>query len=304
MELNIYKSRSITACLKASYDLMTDYIKPLLKQTWWIVLIYAVLMSITSYLRLPNKMLHDWGVSNVWLSFIMQTIIYLLTFLATITSGAVVWTWLNGKSLKKNVIAYLIFSIVVIAFSVIWIMLFGFLGNAIVSFFVSDTTKGITTTGILANYGILLFGLTTLLLFLLPSEYVLCKVMMKDSNEKNRFWKTYKTGLRHVGGFILLSFLTIIVSCIIILIICIPAILLMFAQRAAQIGAMLGDPLGLPGYFTPLILFVLTAAHFICAYIIYWACIASLYLYGSYETQDIEKKKLIEQNETNETPLH
>lgn len=304
MELNLYKSRSITGCLKASYELLTDHIKPLLKQTWWIVLIYAVLMAISSYLRLPNKMLHDWGLSNAWMSFVMQTIVYLLAFLSTLVSGAMAWKWLNGKNFKKNAIVCSVYSIIVIVISSIWLAIFVFWGTAASSFFISDATKEITSTGILVNYGVLMLGFITLLLFLLPTEYVLCKVMMDTDNGKQRYWKTYKTGLRHIGGFILLRILSVIISCIIIMIVCIPAILLMCAQSVAQMGALLGDPLNLPGYFTPLIFLVITAAHFISAYIIYWAGIASLYLYGSYETQDIEKKKLIEQDETNKTALH
>lgn len=303
MELNLYKSRSITSCLKASYNLITDGIKPLLKQSWWTVLTFAVLMAIATFLRLPNKTLHEWGQSNEWISFILQTIIYLLAILASIATGTVLWNWLNGKGFKKNTIVFFIFTIFVIVSSTIWMKLFAFLGVSVSSFFSSDSTNNITPTGILANDGILFCGVVSLQLFLLPSEYVLCKVMMKSDDEKNKYLKTYLTGLRHLGGFILLSILTDIISSITILIICIPAILLMLAQSIAQIGALLSDPLNLPGYFTCLILFLLTAAYFISTYIIYWACLAALYLYGSYETQDIEKK-LIEQDETNKTALH
>lgn len=76
MEVNeLFKQRSITACMKASYNTVTSDIKSFVKQTWATHVPFAVLLAIVLYFLLPNKSLHDWGVVNPMASFILQTII-------------------------------------------------------------------------------------------------------------------------------------------------------------------------------------------------------------------------------------
>lgn len=78
MEVNeLFKQRSITACMKASYNTVTSDIKSVVKQTWATHVPFAVLLAIVLYFLLPNKSLHDWGVVNPMASFILQTIITL-----------------------------------------------------------------------------------------------------------------------------------------------------------------------------------------------------------------------------------
>lgn len=70
MKINdLIKHRSVTACMKEAYSLMTGNMKNLLKSTWWAFMIYAFMVAFMVYLRTPNKMLHDWGEENMMLSF-------------------------------------------------------------------------------------------------------------------------------------------------------------------------------------------------------------------------------------------
>ena len=103
METNVFfKYRSITACMKEAYDLVSDNIKPLVKATWWAFALYAILMATTLYFRLPDKQLHDWGLTHPWSSYIVQTIIYLATWIASFVAGASLWKWINHQSLLRN----------------------------------------------------------------------------------------------------------------------------------------------------------------------------------------------------------
>ena len=87
MEVNeLFKQRSITACMKASYNTVTSDIKSFVKQTWTTHVPFAVLLAIVLYFLLPNKSLHDWGVVNPMASFILQTIIYLATIVMAVIS--------------------------------------------------------------------------------------------------------------------------------------------------------------------------------------------------------------------------
>lgn len=87
MEVNeLFKQRSITACMKASYNTVTSDIRSLVKQTWVTHVPFAVLLAIVLYFLLPNKSLHDWGEANPMASFILQTIIYAATLVMAAVS--------------------------------------------------------------------------------------------------------------------------------------------------------------------------------------------------------------------------
>lgn len=97
MEVNeLFKHRSITACMRASYDTITSDFRSLVKQTWTTHVPFAVLLAIVLYFLLPNKPLHDWGAVNPMASFILQTIIYGATIVMAIVSF---WHLLPRKQL-------------------------------------------------------------------------------------------------------------------------------------------------------------------------------------------------------------
>ena len=179
MEVNeLFKQRSITACMKASYNTVTSDIKSFVKQTWATHVPFAVLLAIVLYFLLPNKSLHDWGVVNPMASFILQTIIYLATIVM-----------------------------------------------AVISFW-----------------------------YLMPRKQLCAK------GEKRKVGKSLLCILRHFGGFFMTCFLGIMIVGIATFIAALPSIILIIAQFYSQLGALQGDPLGVPGYFTPLlfVVFIIT----------------------------------------------
>lgn len=217
MEVNDFdKSRSITACMRASYDLMTGNIKQVIKNNWHHSLPFAILGAIVLYFLLPNKALHDWGEMNPLMSFILQTIVYG----ATIVMFFVTIFRLN-HSIKKN-----------------------------------------------------------------------CK-----NNSKAKKGKTFLSILRHLGGYLMTCFLGGLISLILACITCLPAGIIATAQLYSQLGALDGDPLGTPAYFTPLLILVLIATCYVLIHIIYWLYISLTYQYGSYKVQDAEKQRMKQSQE-------
>ena len=213
MEVNeLFKQRSITACMKASYNTVTSDIKSVVKQTWATHVPFAILLAIVLYFLLPNKSLHDWGVVNPMASFILQTIIYLATIVM-----------------------------------------------AVISFW-----------------------------HLMPRKQLCAK------GEKRKIGKSLIRILRHFGGFFMTCFLGIMIVGIATFIAALPSIILIIAQFYSQLGALQGDPLGVPGYFTPLLFLVFTLTSLLIIYALTWLGIALAYQYASYKVQDEEKKKLKE----------
>lgn len=220
MEVNLYKYRSITACLKASYDLMTGNFKSLLKGTWWAMLPYSIIAAVAIFFFVPNKSLHDWGINSPWSAFILQTLVYLLCIIMGVVACWSVWKWLS-------------------------------------------------------------------------------------KSEKVSIGKALRRSVHHIGSILLILIPGGIMVCCASCLVCIPAMILVLAQTFSQLGALEGDPLGTPAYFTPLLFVVFTAGNFITAYMTAWLLISLFYLHGNHEAQDMEKKQLkIQDNETDQATLH
>lgn len=263
--------------MKASYDLMTCQIGSLLKKTWWAVFTYAVLTSLLTYFSIPNKGLHDWGMESPMAAFVLQTLVAVLTALSTVLAGASIWSWLNHRSLGWNLKRFFLMCIITDLITSV------FLGAGI---FVS-----LIPTSTLLQTGITLAMVVLFFVLILPFGYVLPRVMLLEEGEKLRPWKSFVKGLHHAGGIFMLSFLSLLIIAIIAFVVSLPATILFGAQTIAQLGALEGDELGLPSYFTPLLLAVFTLIIFVFYYIGSWLCISYAYLYGSYKTQEEEKKQ-------------
>lgn len=382
----LFKYRSVTACMKASYDLMSQHLTSFFKKTWWAMLIYAIFIAFTVYFRLPNKALHDWGESSPWSSYILQTCIYLGVWVMGIVSSAAVWTWLKKKfrtenentkecskeklsdngifreneksendiskdsskhsshcSFKKTLIR---FAIVSILFEVIFTLVVGGFCAGISSFYsgytapaaegnpmiqvgaadstaqmgmagnsaagmaggaagmaadstgtahqaiangaAADGSNWMTNGAIGCILAVVLIAL--MLLVSVPFANIIPKVMLKEDGEKWSLWKGYKMGLRHFGGIFKMGFLGSVILAIILFVVCIPAFILSWAQMVSQLGALNGDPLGVPALFPilTLIVFILTAL--VICYAITWLNISFAYFYGANKT--MEEKKL------------
>lgn len=214
----LYKTRSVTACMKASYDTLNSNIISIIKKTWWATVPFSILTALVLYFLLPNKPLHDWGQENPWASFVLQTIVYVLFVVFAIVVSTAKWGWINGKKFHQNIAPRSI------------------------------------------------------------GKFV---------------WTAIKNGFRHFAGYFKTCFLGGIIVSIITAVVCLPAIILIVAQLYSQLGALEGDPLGVPGYFTYLLLFVFAAMTFILCHVIAWLQITLVYQYGSYQQQEAERKSKI-----------
>ena len=72
-----------------------------------------------------------------------------------------------------------------------------------------------------------------------------------------------------------------------------PMTILTGAQIYSQLGALDGDPVGVPGYFTPLFIIIATLVLFAYTYVSSWLFTSFVYLYGSIEHDEQEKMQII-----------
>ena len=128
--------------------------------------------------------------------------------------------------------------------------------------------------------------------FALPMWYVLTKYIMEPSTG---YWTTlrkgYGNGMGHWGSLFLVFFLTMLFILLAGMIVMLPAHILFLANYRAQMGVLIGDPLGMPSYMLPMtfITFVL------CSFLYFYLCLPLLlngyYAYGAIEAKELEHEQ-------------
>lgn len=311
MKINdLIKHRSVTACMKEAYSLMTDNIKNLLKSTWWAFMIYAFMVAFMVFLRTPNKMLHDWGEENMMLSFCLQTVVYIGVVVTAFLMGAAVWRWLTdkpfGRMMKRFTAVYL--ASAVISFVVTFAATFGLTCFYLTAFITAPGSAAATGSAAMAETAaagspslliIVLFALAIVVAIVLcmavslPFAYLTPKYMLQEKGEKLRPWKSFKCGFRHMGSIFKMGFLGSLVILVAGILIYIPLAILIGAQVSAQMGTLEGDPVGTPSYFTFLFIVVTALLLFVFAYILHWLFISYTYLFGSIENDEKKKTEML-----------
>ena len=145
--------------------------------------------------------------------------------------------------------------------------------------------------------GVLLTLLVTIPLlivipFALPLWFVVTKYIMEPSAG---YWATLKKGygraMGHWGSLFLVFFLTVLFILLSGMIVMLPAHILFLANYRAQMGVLIGDPLGMPSYMMPMtfITFVL------CSFLYFYVCLPMLingyFAYGAIEAKELEHEQ-------------
>ena len=101
----------------------------------------------------------------------------------------------------------------------------------------------------------------------------------------------YGRGMSHWGSLFLVYFLTSLFIVLAGMIIMLPAHILYLANYRAQMGVLIGDPLGMPSYMLPMtfVTFVL------CSFLYFYSCLPLLingyYAYGAIEAKELEHEQ-------------
>jgi hypothetical protein len=112
------------------------------------------------------------------------------------------------------------------------------------------------------------------------------------------YWKTlgnyYGRGMRHWGSLFVVFFVSILLVEIVALVIMLPAHILAIANQQAQMGVLIGDPLGMPSYMPALTFATFMLCCFIEFYVSQVMLVHNYYIYGAIESkeQEHEQQKL------------
>lgn len=275
MEQELYKTRSLSACLKSALDTVCNNAKTIITNTWLPALVCALVAAAMAVIN-----------GNSTIDFVLRLVIFLVAIVANAFLLGKVATMLNGRKLKLNFKRFVLVGLLTLGLTILAIMIlaavFAMTNNWALS---SGSTNSMSYAMIACGVIILIMGIA-----LLPTAYSCMNYVYGESATFGSiFGKPYKTGLKS-WGFLFMIHLLLGIICTIALIPILAVPFILGIANAANMGSMmLGDENGLPSYFIPLYYFASVLSSFIFAYIAIWAHITTYYAYGNIKYKHNEK---------------
>lgn len=277
------KSRSYISCLSEAHRMLFDNIRQIFSKTWIFVLVLSIL-SATYFSIHIHAMLY--GTNTALTTGICITAV--ATLCAQVVYLARVMFLINGRPMIWNIKRCTNITACYIGFCFILTLIYAAITYGIV------LSKGSVTLAELLPVFYIFGGVSfVIMLIMLPFIYVGLKYIMEpDSKLRKIITKSYVTGLRYWGFIFIALLLATLCTSICGALVSIPTLIVMAANALSVFGVnYLGDPTGLPSYFTVIQFTVVTFSSFICLYINIFAIFVCYFLYGSIETKEKEKKE-------------
>ena len=318
-DMTLMKPRSYRSVLMTGFRLYTENFRRLFNASWQMALLYAIAcgaFGTLAVIKLPEMAVALIQQLTVYHGLFQETLVqYFITSLeilgllllaistlalasATIINklkehkdtGTITLPpyWLSaspqmmGRSLKG-----LFFTLLVILIPIVLMVLAIVGAEAFRPQLIANHIITLTAT--------FCIGLLIIFLLSLPLFYVLMKYLMEAPCG---YWKTlgnyYGRGMRHWGSLFVVFFVSILLVEIVALVIMLPAHILAIANQQAQMGVLIGDPLGMPSYMPALTFATFMLCCFIEFYVSQVMLVHNYYIYGAIESkeQEHEQQKL------------
>ena len=286
MENDIYKNRSISACIKASFDVLTINFATIFKKTWLGSLAWAICLTALVFFFGKFALTVTANEPSVWATAIPTLCAFLLSLTASSYMTASIVSLLFKHALKPIFLRAFITIILLTVISLAALI------------FVPEVSKGLaqllSTSKLLSPIqaviaGFVLFGLIILaiLAFMLPLGYSLTHYICTPKAKLiQAFGKDYKVGLHHWGFLFIGQILTIFCAIMPLAFLALPLSILFMAYGYNLWGMLtLADPDGLPTYFIPMMIAFVGIICFIASYIFIYGVFTNIYVYGSVNQQ-------------------
>lgn len=295
MEKDVYKIRSVSACLKAAAVLLRTNLKTVVKKLW----LPALAIAIVKALIVTGSMhITEASVLHQPVSILASTATGLLTLLL-LAAECWFFAWLfdslNEHGKKWNTMRSAKIMVVVILLNLLFAC---FTGGLAIAFLHTKAAANMTIGQFYAGMfggGLLLYLI--LLLALLPLVYFFTKYMMeKETSLRRGLWSELKPGYKHYGfllsALLLAGFITVIIAWVVKM----PDSILGYSYLSSLIGMSKGDPSGLPSYFNIIVFASGVITDFILCFVAAWNLFVSFYVYGSIEEKENAKTRLTDIN--------
>ena len=303
IENDLYKVRSVRACIKSATDMMISNPLTILRRTWLPTLVLSIVTSLSILLSafFESQQPTTAGASTVNAPLLILGVISLVAYIAIASWwGASVISLLTGRKVKDNIRRILYLLLAVIGLYII-------VGVCVSVGYTLPMFGGKASLGHPTVASPLVAGIVFVLalIFILPISYSSMKYLVEPQQKLTSIvGKPYMTGLHRWGFLFMAALLGGIIISILIVITGVPEIILETAKKANDIGMAMGDSNGLSASFTVLQFFVTILCYFIWYYIYCWMNFVYYYVYGSIEAKEMAKKDVITTTTGNSADNH
>ena len=309
-ELDVFHARSSQGVISAGYKLYMANFRKLLRSSWVVAVVYALSMgAFGSYyiayapritvMAMSGTMASDPAMATemAGIGLVMLLLSLLFMLVATVLAsygyaackehadtGAISapakwygrWDWPMLWRTCKCVLWLIAISVVADLFLA---------GLAVLALKVLGKFTALIAIGVLT---------VILVAALLPLIYAMTKyVLTPKTHFLQMAGPAYVVGMRHVGSIFLVTLVVLIITALLTLVVQLPANILYIANLQSQIGALQGDPLGVPDYMGRLNFVVFALMGFLQGYIHLSTLFPYYFLYGSIEKQEEERRQLV-----------
>lgn len=279
------KNRSYTACISAAHRMFFDNIKPIFRHTWIYAMAYALSFALYLSFSASHQVdrLSASALACVFISFMLMACAQIAYFARTMML-------VDNQPMKWNVIRFIKIALWYTCLTVIIAT-----ATAILIYIITRGQPISNPDTLAALFLTLVSAVVIAACFMLPYIYVATKYVMEpDSKLRKLVFKSYKTGIRHWGFIFTTILITTLCVAVCAFFVSIPMLIIMMADIQSAVGvSLLGDPAGLPSYFSVLKFIVVSLSSFICAYINIFVVFVYYFMYGSIETREKEKSDFL-----------
>ncbi len=266
-----------------AWTLMSTNIARMAKALWLPAVITALLCALTAAMNAHQRAVVTDGNINFGI-LIQLFVLSLLLVMSSVYLDSKIFKLLNLQSFKwclqRTIKAFCIHLVMVLAaVTAVW-------GIATSDILLASSGKLPPAASLLLFLGELLIAAILLLAFFTPMIYALVKYMIEPETTLKTIWQSYRTGLRNVSFIVAFYLLCSVVLVIAYLVTALPAVIITAASAMSNLGVAMGDPSGLPGYFTALYAVTIFITSFVAILLRIWSVFAAYYMYASIEAKN------------------
>lgn len=292
MEQELYRSRNVSKCVKAAYTLFNTNFKHIFKKLWLPFLVLSMLLAWNLKIYFQSLAFPYSELQPDAFTFVIYGVGGIMSLVAYVWVLANVFNLLNAQGIKANVIKLLKIMVVYLALVVLISIIMGIIVAGLLFYFKpEDTPQGLMNSAILLKVlAICFLVMVVIILLIIPIYYAFMQFMIEDGKLRSTFFPAVKVGFKHWGFLFVVLFVLGLIMSIFISVMMMPVFILTISQVSSMKSMAMGDPSGLPAYFSWLYFITFVVVYFITMFLVTWGIFVLYYAYGSIKRNEMDRE--------------
>ena len=292
MEQELYRSRNVSKCVKAAYTLFNTNFKHIFKKLWLPFLVLSMLLAWNLKIYFQSLAFPYSELQPDAFTLVIYGVGGIMSLVAYVWVMANVFNLLNAQGIKANVVKLLKIMVVYLALVVLISIIMGIIVAGLLFYFKpEDTTQGLMNSAVLLKVLAICFLLmVVIILLIIPIYYAFMQFMIEDGKLCSTFFPAVKIGFKHWGFLFVVLFVLGLIMSIFISVMMMPVFILTISQVSSMKSMAMGDPSGLPSYFSWLYFITFVVVYFITMFLVTWGIFVLYYAYGSIKRNEMDRE--------------